>query len=127
MPALAATTGTAERKAWMVSELTKDLFKQHVGEKFIVKASEPEVREELTLTAVEDAPERKTLGPDGKPLLETFTVTFESESEQSLVQRIYDFEHGGIGTFSLFMVPVVSNKPGVRRYEIVFNRLLREP
>lgn len=124
---MAAATDAAERKAWMVNELTKDLFKQHIGEKFIVKASAPALRAELTLAAVEDAPGRKTLGQDGKPLTETFSLVFEGGDEQSLAQQIYDFEHGEIGTFSLFLVPVVSRTPGVRHYEIIFNRLLREP
>jgi len=111
----------------MIDELTKDFFKARVGEKFTVKSETPPAKTELTLKEVAEAPDRLTLGPDGKPLMESFRVIFEGASEQSLPQRIYDFEHAKLGTFSLFMVPVVSKNPAVKQYEVVFNRLLHRP
>lgn len=107
----------------MVEELTQALFEKHIGETFTVSHAEygsvP-----LKLTSVLDTggrfPQR-----DGAPNIETFSVCFEGPKEKPLPQDTFAFSNPAIGAFDLFMVPVVSRDPGVRRYEIIISRLLK--
>ena len=123
MTARAAETGT--RKHWMIDELTKELFEKHVGETFTVTLEEGSVATPLRLASVKSAPERMCLGPDGKPFAEMFSLMFEGAKETALAQHIYTFDHAGMGTFAVFLVPVVSPSPEVKRYEEAFSRMLR--
>jgi len=53
---------------------------------------------------------------------ECFSVVFHSSQRPALRQETYAVEHGSLGKFSLFLVPVGMNKDG-QYYEAVFNRL----
>jgi hypothetical protein len=53
---------------------------------------------------------------------ESFSLFFDGPSERPLAQQTYSFEHGQLGQFSLFIVPI-GNQGGCLQYEVVFNRL----
>ncbi len=55
--------------------------------------------------------------PDG-----AFSVVFKGPRDPRLDQRIYDLEHGGLGTLPLFLVPI-AERPDGYLYEAVFTRL----
>lgn len=67
---------------------------------------------EVTLVQVDDS--------DRRPGWETFSVLFEGPGE-AFPQATYPVEHDALGSFPLFLVPVLA-EDGVRRYEAVFNR-----
>jgi hypothetical protein len=117
--AAGAITG---RKHWMVTELTLGLFEKHVGEMFTV--SHPQVGD-VVLKLVSAVDSRAGLKKrNGGPAMETFAAHFEGAVDNPLPQDTFRFAHPTVGTFDLFMVPVVSRDPGVRRYEVIVNRLL---
>ncbi len=60
-------------------------------------------------------------GADGKK--EAFTLTFRGDNRSPLKQETYMIEHDRLGTFSLFLVPVVSRDKSAKYYEAVINRL----
>ena len=57
---------------------------------------------------------------DRGPAWECFSLLFAGP-RPALPQAIYALEHADLGSFALFLVPVVS-PPDVQHYEAVFNR-----
>lgn len=53
---------------------------------------------------------------------ESYSLLFEAERSAPIEQSIYEFSHGGLGKFSLFVAPV---SPEPNRYEAVINHLSR--
>jgi hypothetical protein len=53
---------------------------------------------------------------------ENFSVMFHGPSDQPLSQGTYQFEHRGLGAFSLFIVPMRGD-PRNANYEAIFNRI----
>jgi hypothetical protein len=62
--------------------------------------------------------------PADGPRQETFSLIFAGPVDRRLPQRIYLFEHGQIGRFDLFIVPV-GQKTGFILYQAIFNRLIK--
>ena len=96
----------------IVSQPDKAAFAARLNETFLARTDAGDTAT-LVLAEVSRAgedPERPFvllfLAPDGAPL----------------AQRTYEVEHGALGTFDLFLVPVGPD-PGTRqpRYEAVFN------
>jgi hypothetical protein len=56
------------------------------------------------------------------PDYEGFSLIFRGVRQEPLPQRIHQFEHGHLGRFELFIVPVVSRDTSRMYYEAVFNR-----
>ncbi len=54
---------------------------------------------------------------------ECFSLTFHGPGSRYLEQKMYEFEHDELGTFSLFMVPIGKSRDSFQ-YEVVFNRLV---
>jgi hypothetical protein len=52
---------------------------------------------------------------------ECFALLFDGPADRPLAQGMYRFEHGRLGAFDLFIVPVGAER-GARQYEAVFNR-----
>lgn len=67
---------------------------------------------EVTLVQVDDT--------DRRPGWETFSLLFEGPGA-AFSQGTYPVEHDLLGSFPVFLVPVLADN-GVRRYEAVFNR-----
>ena len=53
-----------------------------------------------------------------------FSLIFEGSSAGALTQDSYRFEHGEIGSFEVFVVPVDPTDSSKQNYQVVFNRLL---
>lgn len=106
----------------MVDELTREIFEKHVGEAFTVHDGTSEVC--LRLLDAVDTQSRFTKQRGG-PQIESFAIHFAGPASCALPQAIYQFQNSAMGTFELFMVPVVSHDPGVMRYEAIINRLVR--
>jgi hypothetical protein len=113
-----------EGKTWMIPELSREFFEKLVGETFWVA---PEAGKEaaLKLAKVVDTTPR---APEGRPCpvrTESFSAMFAGAPEMPLQQGIHTFRHPAVGETALFLVPVVSATPEVRRYEVVVNRLVK--
>jgi hypothetical protein len=57
------------------------------------------------------------------PKHEQFTTLFRGPLTTALAQTTYLVEHGAMGTFELFIVPVKKDQDGIY-YEAIFNRTL---
>jgi hypothetical protein len=123
-PLSGVAVASVRRRDWGVEELTRGLFEGHVCETFLVK-SEEAGPVPLRLAAA-DALTPMRSAPKGVPKLDGFSLLFESEDGAPLGQGMYSFENVAMGSFALFMTPVVSCRPGVRCYEIIINRLVSE-
>lgn len=71
--------------------------------------------------SIRDASSSRRAGPGMAQ--ETFSLVFHGPGTVVLPQNIYDFEHDGIGRFSLFIVPI-GRTPSAVQYQAVFNRLV---
>lgn len=49
-----------------------------------------------------------------------FSLVFRGPGDSPLPQGTYRFEHGGLGAFDLFIVPIGPDRVGLR-YEAIFN------
>ena len=105
--------------AWgsMLESFTAGTFAPHQGGTFSVSATGQVA---LTLTLGEITP----LGPataataDG-PRRAPFSLVFHGPATPILPQRTYRVEHGALGAFDLFLVPIGPDRTGMR-YEAVF-------
>jgi hypothetical protein len=59
------------------------------------------------------------------PRQERFSISFLGPSQPALPQGSYDFEHDEMGSFLLFIVPLLEDEEGTL-YEAVFNRLRKQ-
>lgn len=57
---------------------------------------------------------------DRRPGWETFSLLFAG-GDEALPQAMYCVDHADLGSFPLFLVPVLTDRDG-RHYEAVFNR-----
>lgn len=97
----------------MLEKLTIESFAQHLNTRFRV-AAEGSQPIELELVQADD------LGSSEEH--ETFSLVFRGPLKGSfLPQGIYTFEHEGLSTFNLFVVPIGPDAEGMR-YEAIFNR-----
>jgi len=113
----------AERKAWMIPDLTKEVFERYLGETF--KVSIPGgASASLRLAKVVEACDKHQRDQRGNLRMESFSVLFEGDAQAALPQGIHTFTHTAMGETTLFATPVVSREPGVRCYEVVINRLI---
>ena len=53
---------------------------------------------------------------------EKFSLLFIGSTDRLLPQRMYLFDHDVLGSFVMFIVPILSTDPGHYYYEAVFNR-----
>ncbi len=103
-------------------ELTHARFTALVKTRFRVRVDAEQV--ELELAEVRQFSPRIGANSQGATLRnECFSLIFSGPSSPYLEQRIYDFQHDELGTFSLFMVPIGKTKEALQ-YEVVFNRLV---
>lgn len=98
-----------------LARLTLDSFTPHVGTTFQVATQDGPVAVELV--AARGSP----YYPD-KPEL-CFSLLFRAAPDAPLGALTYEFSHPRLGTFPLFITPVLG-KPDGRYYEAVFNRLV---
>jgi hypothetical protein len=101
----------------MLDNLKEETFARQLHTKFMLHP-EPERTLELELIEVSSDGQRKT--PGG----ESFSMVFRGPADPSLPQRTYRMEHGELGAFDLFIVPIRRDQDGLY-YEAIINRLTR--
>lgn len=105
----------------MLDKLTIEDFSTHLNHTFQVhfevgeKVADPF---SLALALVEVSQLGEKQADEGQR--QSFSILFEGPSEPALSQKIYHFEHPGLGRLDLFLVPV-GPKDGSMLYEVVFN------
>jgi len=104
-------------------ELTMPAFQAVLGEAFTVETEEG-AHVELTLTELQEAPERHRRDHLGALKLESFSLLFEGSRDAALSQGSYRFRHPALGEHLLFMCPVVPHHNGRLAYEVIINRVL---
>ena len=95
----------------MPGELTKQIFQSHLNSVF--QAIDPD-QNPLTMKLIEVSD-----GPDN-PRFDQFSILFQAPADALNQQGNYRFEHPGIGTFTIFIVPVSQDRDGLT-YEAVFS------
>ena len=92
----------------MLETFTRSTFSPYLGQRFRLLLDDAH---RLDVELVE-----ATGVGEGRP----FSIVFRGPKDPRLPQRIYRFEHDGLGAFDLFIVPIGIDERGVR-YEAVFN------
>ncbi len=101
----------------MLEQFTVTTFSGRIGEAFRVHAEMATL--DLELVGATEARSRTTdagARPQGRT---PFALVFRGPLEPALPQRIYRFEHEGLGEFELFIVPTGPDESGMQ-YEAVF-------
>lgn len=99
----------------MAATLTEKEFSKHVNTMFRVELDgENSVDLELTEVKGYMSKHREQTG------MERFSIYFQGPAEPSLPQKLYAFQHAGMGKFEMFLVPIAKNEAGFS-YEAVFN------
>jgi len=99
----------------MAATLTEKEFSKHVNTMFRVEL-DGENSVDLELTEVKGylSKQHEQTG------MERFSIFFQGPSEPLLAQKLYVFQHAGMGSFEMFLVPISKNDRGFS-YESVFN------
>lgn len=99
----------------MAANLTEKEFSNHVNTKFRVELDgENSVDLELTKVKGYMSKDNEQTG------MERFSIFFQGPPEPLLAQKLYAFQHAGMGSFEMFLVPIAKNDAGFS-YESVFN------
>ena len=103
-------------------QLTYARFSALVKTRFRVLA-DATTRIELELAKATQLQSQRRPNSDGTiQTYECFSLSFNGPGSRCLEQKMYEFEHDELGTFSLFMVPIGKTLDSFQ-YEVVFNRL----
>ena len=99
----------------MLEALNKSMFSEHLGEKFRVHLGSSHVME-LELIEVTGVGSGSS---HARGRREPFSIVFRGPHDSPLGQGTYKIEHDKMGTFDLFLVPIVPDENGLN-YEAVF-------
>ncbi|NTV52629.1 MAG: hypothetical protein HGA76_06415 [Candidatus Firestonebacteria bacterium] len=97
----------------MLERLQQKDFAQNVNSRFKVRTKDGEVAE-MTLVAVTGREDEAT---------ETFSLLFKALTPGVLAHDTHAVTHDTLGTFDLFLGPVVTGKTDGVYYQAVFSRL----
>jgi hypothetical protein len=97
-----------------LEDLEKSTFDPYVEQKFLIHFGVSE-RIEVELVNISEVKSQKT---------ESFSLLFRGPFDKILAQGTYRMEHPKMGTFELFLVPVMVAGDRSIHYEAVFNRLI---
>jgi hypothetical protein len=101
-----------------MEDMKLETFTPHVNSKFLFKR-ESEAAEGVELELIE------VMDLGSTPRHEQFSLLFRGASAPRIEQSIYSVEHGELGAFELFIVPVrVRGRQDGPFYEAIFNRTL---
>jgi hypothetical protein len=95
-------------------ELVTQTFEPHVGTMFSATPSHAGEPLELVLTKCVESPHARPDHP-------AFSLFFEASDADVRAQQIFAIEHGELGQFDLFLVPVGRSASGGVTYEAVVN------
>ena len=97
-------------------------FATHVNSRFLLRDANGQAHA-LDLIGAEPASSNFAETAGG----EQFSLFFRGDATRPLRQNTYAFEHGGMGHFDMFIVPIGREDQGHCYYEAVFNRPALEP
>jgi hypothetical protein len=101
--------------ARMLEKFSAATFSELIGATFRIRLDDGSALE-LALASATSAPG----GPNERAGSRTpFSLVFRGPLEPVLPQRIYRFDHDGLGEFDLFIVPI-GPEHGAMQYEAVF-------
>jgi hypothetical protein len=120
-PFLAETRGSVigTLGAAMLEQFTHETFAPRIGEPFRVHVQGAEPLE-MALESVTEIPVSGWQPEEAAEHRTPFSLVFLGPPHVVLPQAIYRFEHDGIGTFEIFIVPIGRTAQGVS-YEVVFS------
>lgn len=98
----------------MTEAFDKRLFAENLNAKFSVRIDADKTIE-LELIEITES--------NSAPHIEQFALSFRGPSDVYLPQQIYSLEHRGLGTMSIFLVPVGRDERGFE-YEAIFSRVI---
>lgn len=108
-----------ERPVTPAGQLTPSTFRGLERAQFAVRSGLLKTNLELVSISQERV---RPLPGTGK--IVDFSLIFRGSSTSPLEQDTYRFEHGSIGSFDLFVVPVDDGGSGQQHYQVIFNQLL---
>ncbi|MFL6207701.1 MAG: DUF6916 family protein [Pyrinomonadaceae bacterium] len=79
--------------------------------------------EPVPLTLVEVSDLMRTLGGEPRRGKRGFSLMFKGARTHFLPQSMYRIEHEALGTFELFLVPIVPDDDQSFSYEAIFNSI----
>ena len=98
--------------------LTHDAFQPRVGDSFSIRPdSATSIDAELIEVRVLGEPGRSST--NGSSRRSPFALSFRTANKGALPQRIYAVEHGMMGSYDIFLVPVGPDAVGMV-YEAIF-------
>ena len=103
----------------MLEQFTIDTFAPVAGQRFQVHVAGHEPLE-MALESVTEIPVSGWRPDDTAEHRKPFSLVFLGPPQVVLPQAIYRFEHDGLGTFEIFIVPIGRTAQGVQ-YEVVFS------
>lgn len=101
----------------MLESFRVDTFAPHIGQPFQVQIGNGEhlTFELIEVTDLAKEPDTVPVKPPRSP----FSLVWRGPRAPILPQRTYRMEHGAIGAFDIFLVPIGPDEQGLR-YEAVF-------
>ena len=101
----------------MLDKVEVSTFAEHVGSAFMIRPdNDAPMRLELTEARALEIGAR----PFGAPQRKPFSLLFKGPRDPVLPQQMYKMDHGTLGEFTLFVVPVGQDEKGTY-YEAIFN------
>jgi hypothetical protein len=97
----------------MAVELVTGTFEPRIGDAFNATPSYAGEPLELVLSSCDESPHARPDHP-------AFSLTFDSPDPEPREQQIFVMEHGELGQFDLFLVPIARTEIGIA-YEAVVN------
>lgn len=118
----AVLAGPARGRIVSLDQVSFAQFTANVGTAFRVFAANVAVADLELVQAQPRRPAnaREASAPDGRN--EKFTLWFRGRPDPLLPQDTYTFQHPALGTFAMFIVPVVTPDSSQSYYEAIFNR-----
>jgi hypothetical protein len=100
----------------VIEDFDASTFSSRGGEQFRMLCDDDGSIVDLELVSVTPGPARPA---DARGRREPFSLVFRGPLEPVLPQRTYRFEHGELGSFELFIVPIGPDEAGMQ-YQAVF-------
>jgi hypothetical protein len=97
----------------MAVELVMGTFEPRVGEQFDARPTYSGEPLSLVLASCDES-------PHARPGHAAFALLFDSSEHDRREQQIFRLEHGELGAFDLFLVPIAQAEQGIV-YEAVIN------
>ncbi len=108
------TISNEDRMRQMFEPLSRESFSAHVNSVF-------KISDQQSPTSIDAKLIEVTEGASSSEV-EQFSILFHGPAEPMLSQQTYSLEHPEMGSFDLFLVPIIADQNGAQ-YEAVFNRL----